>query len=752
MPKHLLILLAAGVAFAQGDYVRKASNNFTAGNCLVYDAFGRATDVPCSAGSSAAWANITGKPLKSIMEYSGADNTGGNATANTAAFQAAANDAANPSILIPCGDYLINSKISVPAGKSFVGPAPAAVWRGQSSCVRIMSYVADAATFEYKPGANTVYGAGAIVGVDIDGYNATGTADGINIDATASGANVEGFRLLYSRVKNFPRHQMRVDGNVFMLVIEGSSLDNISRAGASHIVWFGTGGAIGFQSQVDVTNSRIQNYGSATWAFYGGLISNATFTGGTVAGNASTANGIFVNGGLTIQGTHIEGAGGGVGVRYRGANGGTINGLINNWLYNLQVGDPTAPSQPALALKARGNITYANTGGGGKDVQIIAGGSRAGCEIGPLGQPGVSAPVVDNLRATSDGVLDECVVHIDKVKLNNIPGEIGASNIAAASKQGTGTKVQMFGGGTPATNDCAKFDATGAIVSAGAACGAGGGSGGVGPTGPTGATGPSGTNGTNGAAGATGPTGPTGATGATGSGATGATGPTGPGGGATGATGPTGPSGSNGAAGATGPTGATGATGAAGTGSNASFSLSGTSTAYTHSYGSAPLLVQCYDSSNRRINPQSITITSSTVTVVTKVAAVAGDICVVNGSGGGGGGGGGGLTISTIGPGLTLSSGILSVNGGELLAYVPKVTASLNFTSFSGCQEQTMTVTGAAVGDDVVLSWPANLEAGLSPSAHVTATNTVAVRLCSSVGTIDPADGQTFGIRLLKAF
>lgn len=218
--------------------------------------------------------------------------------------------------------------------------------------------------------------------------------------------------------------------------------------------------------------------------------------------------------------------------------------------------------------------------------------------------------------------------------------------------------------------------------------------------------------------------------------------------GATGPTGPTGPSGSNGSAGATGPTGATGATGAAGTGSNASFSLSGTSTAYTHSYGANPLLVQCYDSSNRRINPQSITITSSTVTVVTKVAAVAGDTCVVNGSGGGGGGGG----SYTAGPGLSLSGSQFSINGGEVLAYVPKVTASLNFTSFSTCQEQTMTVTGAATGDDVVLSSPATLEAGITPSARVTATNTVAVRLCSSVGAIDPADGQTFGIRLLKAF
>lgn len=51
-----------------------------------------------------------------------------------------------------------------------------------------------------------------------------------------------------------------------------------------------------------------------------------------------------------------------------------------------------------------------------------------------------------------------------------------AADIAAADKQGAGAKVQMFGGGTVNTGDCANFDAAGNIVSAGAACGGGTGS------------------------------------------------------------------------------------------------------------------------------------------------------------------------------------------------------------------------------------------------------------------------------------
>jgi hypothetical protein len=46
-----------------------------------------------------------------------------------------------------------------------------------------------------------------------------------------------------------------------------------------------------------------------------------------------------------------------------------------------------------------------------------------------------------------------------------------------SAKKGNSTTVQMFGGGATATNDCAKFDANGNIISAGAACGAGGGGG-----------------------------------------------------------------------------------------------------------------------------------------------------------------------------------------------------------------------------------------------------------------------------------
>jgi hypothetical protein len=52
-------------------------------------------------------------------------------------------------------------------------------------------------------------------------------------------------------------------------------------------------------------------------------------------------------------------------------------------------------------------------------------------------------------------------------------GLLSDQAIASSSKQGNGTKFQMFGGGVSASGDCARFDAAGNLVSTGAACGAG---------------------------------------------------------------------------------------------------------------------------------------------------------------------------------------------------------------------------------------------------------------------------------------
>lgn len=73
-------------------------------------------------------------------------------------------------------------------------------------------------------------------------------------------------------------------------------------------------------------------------------------------------------------------------------------------------------------------------------------------------------------------------------------------------------------------------------------------------------------------------------------------------------------------------------------------------------------------------------------------------------------------------------------------------TATLNFASTASAAtsaELTVTVTGAAVGDKVVLGAPSTLEAGLIPFGYVSATNTVSIRVFNgSGGTVDPASAS----------
>lgn len=80
-------------------------------------------------------------------------------------------------------------------------------------------------------------------------------------------------------------------------------------------------------------------------------------------------------------------------------------------------------------------------------------------------------------------------------------------------------------------------------------------------------------------------------------------------------------------------------------------------------------------------------------------------------------------------------------------------SAALNFPSVSAAdqQELTITVTGAAVGDGVVLAPPAAPEAGLVFTGRVSATNTVTVRASNiTAAPIDPASA-TWGAFVMKS-
>lgn len=105
----------------------------------------------------------------------------------------------------------------------------------------------------------------------------------------------------------------------------------------------------------------------------------------------------------------------------------------------------------------------------------------------------------------------------------------------------------------------------------------------------------------------------------------------------------------------------------------------------------------------------------------------------------------------------TFSGPVASLNGfigatGVAVEAVLSNSASLNFASIAAAAsaDLTITVTGAAVGDEVTVGLPAAPTAGIIYQAFVSAANTVTVRATNiTAGAIDPA-AQTFNVAVLK--
>lgn len=95
--------------------------------------------------------------------------------------------------------------------------------------------------------------------------------------------------------------------------------------------------------------------------------------------------------------------------------------------------------------------------------------------------------------------------------------------------------------------------------------------------------------------------------------------------------------------------------------------------------------------------------------------------------------------------------GFVAGSGSISISKILAATASLNFPSIASQAQAdlTITVTGAAVGDYVVLAEPSAPAAGLVFNAFVSAANTVTVRATNaSAGAVDEA-ALTFGVLVL---
>ncbi len=107
----------------------------------------------------------------------------------------------------------------------------------------------------------------------------------------------------------------------------------------------------------------------------------------------------------------------------------------------------------------------------------------------------------------------------------------------------------------------------------------------------------------------------------------------------------------------------------------------------------------------------------------------------------------------------TFSGPVRSLNGfiaspsSTTITKVLSATASLDFASISAASQAslTITVTGAAVGDEVIMALPAAPAAGLVFNAFVSATDTVTIRASNISGSPVDAAAATYGVIVIAA-
>lgn len=115
--------------------------------------------------------------------------------------------------------------------------------------------------------------------------------------------------------------------------------------------------------------------------------------------------------------------------------------------------------------------------------------------------------------------------------------------------------------------------------------------------------------------------------------------------------------------------------------------------------------------------------------------------------------------VPAAGAAFTGTCYVAGTAGGNLVLTDPALvptrltgTAPISMSTFTNsCEEASITVANAAVGDEVMIGAPTGLGAGLVWSAYVSTTNTVTLRVCRVAGTAT-ISGQTFRATIVRSF
>jgi hypothetical protein len=170
-----------------------------------------------------------------------------------------------------------------------------------------------------------------------------------------------------------------------------------------------------------------------------------------------------------------------------------------------------------------------------------------------------------------------------------------------------------------------------------------------------------------------------------------------------------------------------------------------TSVTLTHNLNTFAIVFSCFDNSTPPlwILPKSASLTDANNLTVTFASAQSGS-CVVNATGGG---------TYTQGTGISIAGSTVSVDKTSVPTYLT-TTSSLSFGAIAqaSCAQLTFALTGASPGDSIAPGWPSTIESGLAGSMFVSASNTVAVRLCNLSGSSLTPAAQTFRATIVRSF
>lgn len=306
-------------------------------------------------------------------------------------------------VVFPPGTYRVTSPLAIgSAGITLMG---------LSGNTGKWGTVNTAATIDYR-GSTAALSTATVSGVQsgitvenliITGSNASAGTIGLIISDNGAGNTVTNVLIKNCTIKNFPSYQVKIIGGVVDVRFENVGLTNGSSS--DHLVYADKGGSGYSPTQITLDNCFLVQATAAKWCIY--LVRNCgaelRLFGGTITVSSTAAHGIHANPGISIFGTHLEGpsssSGSSIGLQVSGSHGSFISPVfLATWKTGIIIGDPDYKADGAYNVIIAGHVT-----GNGTDVQILDGGERKGTVLLSLSQDAGIAPVISDLRYTTDG-------------------------------------------------------------------------------------------------------------------------------------------------------------------------------------------------------------------------------------------------------------------------------------------------------------------------------------------------------------